>query len=183
MDERLIVLNDEVQLLGYGESDSYGPWVKFRLLAPEHLNLFRGQEKGKKLGKRYGIALVEIGDDEQPVPQHVGDGMQDATEYVKKGGFIPTGEYKFDAPVTVEEAQEHLDSQKKKERTLSQEAYLMINTPNFDRYCKHLGVLTTPDRYLKDFCGIQSKSDLDTNREATDLYYSLTENFRRWVNQ
>ena len=67
--EKYTAINDEVQLLGYGESDSYGPWVKFRLNDHAHLDKFRGQQCGTKakLGKRYALALVEIGDDEKPV--------------------------------------------------------------------------------------------------------------------
>ncbi len=70
--DRCVVLSDEVQLLGYGETDSTGPWVKFRLLDPDQLAHFRGQEKStaNKVGKRYAMCLVEIGDDEKPIVQH-----------------------------------------------------------------------------------------------------------------
>lgn len=71
LEEQHIVMQDEVQLLGYGESDSFGGWVKFRLLDPSQLGAFRNHAKTTptKLGQRYGIVLVEIGDDEQLVKQ------------------------------------------------------------------------------------------------------------------
>ncbi len=67
MDE--IFYQDAVQLLGFGESDSYGGWVKFRLLDPEHLGLFRGHAKGHNTGTRFACVLVEIDDNEMPKKQ------------------------------------------------------------------------------------------------------------------
>lgn len=66
-----VVLQDEVQLLGYGETDSGGPWLKFRLQDPAQLGPFRGHAKAtaNKCGQRYALVLVEIGDDEKPVKQ------------------------------------------------------------------------------------------------------------------
>lgn len=66
--DKCVSYADEAQLLGYGESDSFGPWIKLRLIDHTALENFRSQPKGAKLGKRYMIALSEIGDDEQPVP-------------------------------------------------------------------------------------------------------------------
>jgi len=57
-----IFFKDEIRFLGYGESDTYGPWVKFNLSDPGQLALFRGQPSGKKLGKRFACVLVEIDD-------------------------------------------------------------------------------------------------------------------------
>lgn len=54
----------EVQFAGYSDSSRSGPRVTFRLAEREDLAAFIGAE-----GKRYMLALVEIGDDEQPVPQ------------------------------------------------------------------------------------------------------------------
>lgn len=69
--DQIIVLKDEVQLLGYGETDSGGPWIKLRLQEPGQLAPFRGQAKAtpNKCGQRYALVLVEIGDDEMPVQQ------------------------------------------------------------------------------------------------------------------
>lgn len=69
MKEDEIFYQDEIQLLGYGESDSYGAWCKFRLCDPDHLAKFRGQESGKKNGKRFACVLVEIDDNERPKKQ------------------------------------------------------------------------------------------------------------------
>jgi len=39
--EDLVYLNEDMQLLGYGESDTSGAWIKFQIL-PEDLEKFRG---------------------------------------------------------------------------------------------------------------------------------------------
>lgn len=54
----------EVQFAGYTDSSRNGPRVTFRLDDRSDLEQFVGME-----GKRYMLAIVEIGDDEQPVQQ------------------------------------------------------------------------------------------------------------------
>lgn len=54
----------EVQFAGYTDSSRNGPRVTFRLGDRSDLEQFVGME-----GKRYMLAIVEIGDDEQPVQQ------------------------------------------------------------------------------------------------------------------
>ena len=69
MNESEIFYQDEVQLLGFGESDSYGAWFKVRLRDPDHIAKFRGHDSGKKNGKRFACVLVEIDDNELPKKQ------------------------------------------------------------------------------------------------------------------
>src|SRR4030066_2228611 len=61
MNENLIHWSDEAQLLGYGESDSTGAWLKFRL-TPEDLDKLRGHK-----GTVFYLTTVEIAADGQPV--------------------------------------------------------------------------------------------------------------------
>jgi hypothetical protein len=57
----------EVQFAGYSDSSRSGPRITLRLSDRLDLEAFVGAE-----GKRYMLALVEIGDDEKPVqPVHV----------------------------------------------------------------------------------------------------------------
>lgn len=66
--------HDEVQLLGYGESDSGGCWIKFRIL-PEDMETFRGLK-----GERFACALQLIDNDEQPVSSaDCGDARKDSS--------------------------------------------------------------------------------------------------------
>lgn len=61
MTENIIHWSDEAQLLGYGESDSTGAWLKFRI-TPEDLDRFRGLK-----GTVFYLTTVEIANDGQPV--------------------------------------------------------------------------------------------------------------------
>lgn len=60
----------ELQLAGWAESHTGGAKVTFWLPDAEALDVFRGltTKRGNKAGQRFMAALVEIGDDEKPVP-------------------------------------------------------------------------------------------------------------------
>jgi hypothetical protein len=70
MSEATPFFHDETMLMSWGESDTQGPWIKLRLPSSEALAPFRGmtKAKGDKAGQRIACAMVEIGDDERPVP-------------------------------------------------------------------------------------------------------------------
>lgn len=59
----------EMQLAGWSESHTGGCKVTFWLQSPDDLQAFRELtvRKGNTAGQRFMAALVEIGDDEQPV--------------------------------------------------------------------------------------------------------------------
>jgi hypothetical protein len=61
----------EMQLAGWSENHTGGCKVTFWLQSPEDLAAFRALtvRKGNVAGHRFMAALVEIGDDEQPVQQ------------------------------------------------------------------------------------------------------------------
>lgn len=54
----------EVQFVTYADSSKGGPRITLRLHDRDELQAFIGKE-----GRRFACVLVEIGDDEQPVPQ------------------------------------------------------------------------------------------------------------------
>jgi len=63
----------EMQLAGWAESHTSGAKLTFWLPASADLEVFRGMtaRKGHRAGQRFMAVLVEIGDDELPVPQTV----------------------------------------------------------------------------------------------------------------
>lgn len=64
------MFHSEVQLAGWSESHNGGCKVTFWLAQPSDLDAFRAMtvRKGNTAGQRLACALVEIGDDERPVP-------------------------------------------------------------------------------------------------------------------
>ena len=65
----------EMQLAGWSESHTGGCKVTFWLQSPDDLQAFRALtvRKGNTAGQRFIAALVEIGDDEQPVEPIMGN--------------------------------------------------------------------------------------------------------------
>jgi hypothetical protein len=64
------LFQDEVQLAGWSDSHTGGAKVTFWLSDPAQLEAFRllTIRKGNTAGQRMACVLVEIGDDEKPVP-------------------------------------------------------------------------------------------------------------------
>lgn len=60
----------EVQLRRWSESSTQGVQITFALADAADLERFRGME-----GKRFMAALVQVGDDEQPVPPETGNSV------------------------------------------------------------------------------------------------------------
>jgi hypothetical protein len=71
MSDIVPVFHGELQLAGWSETHAGGCKVTFWLSSPEELDAFRSLtvRKGNQAGHRFVAALVEIGDDEQPVQQ------------------------------------------------------------------------------------------------------------------
>jgi len=63
----------EMQLAGWTETHNGGAKVTFWLSGPDELAAFRSLtvRKGNQAGHRFMAVLVEVGDDEQPVPPPV----------------------------------------------------------------------------------------------------------------
>jgi hypothetical protein len=71
MTENIIHWSNEAPLLGYGESDSAGAWLKFRV-TPEDLEHFRGLK-----GTVFYLTTVEIANDGTPVVKATSEESQD----------------------------------------------------------------------------------------------------------
>jgi hypothetical protein len=63
----------EMQLAGWAESHTSGAKLTFWLPESADLEVFRGMtaRKGHRAGQRFAVVLVEIGEDELPVPTPV----------------------------------------------------------------------------------------------------------------
>lgn len=68
--DRLVFFKGEMQLAGWNESHNGGAKVVMWLPDSEALEPFKTAtvRKGDKAGQRFAVVLVEIGDDEQPIP-------------------------------------------------------------------------------------------------------------------
>lgn len=61
----------EVSLADWQDNPNSGAWVKFRLPDESHLEIYRGKSRSgrtQKFGQRYQMILIEINDDETPMP-------------------------------------------------------------------------------------------------------------------
>lgn len=67
-----IAFQGEVQLLNWSETHNGGAKIVLQLADTADLDAFKLMtvRKGKVAGQRLAVVMVEIGDDEQPVPQH-----------------------------------------------------------------------------------------------------------------
>ncbi|ACR15008.1 hypothetical protein BcepIL02_gp15 [Burkholderia phage BcepIL02] len=74
MSEITPTFHGEMQLAGWSETHTGGCKVTFWLPDPSDLEAFRTLtvRKGNQAGHRFMVAMVEIGDDEQPVQQPAG---------------------------------------------------------------------------------------------------------------
>jgi hypothetical protein len=66
-----IAFQGEVQLLNWSETHNGGAKIVLQLADAADLESFKAMtvRKGKVAGQRLAVVMVEIGDDEQPVPQ------------------------------------------------------------------------------------------------------------------
>jgi hypothetical protein len=136
---------EEVQLCDFGESANSGPWVKFRLLAPESLEPYRGQDRSgrnARTGKRYTLMLIELNDQEEPVQAE---------------------------PKTYK---------------LSQIAGAKCNDPNFRAWLASEYGEPMPDAeaaaaFIRQLCGIESRSYLDTIEHAATIFRTLLADYDR----
>jgi hypothetical protein len=135
----------EVQFAGYTDSSKSGPRITLRLTDRDELQAFVGME-----GKRFMVALVQIGDDEQPVG---------AAAEAKSDEVEPAGEAKRDKPIA---------------RWLA----LRCKEPEFRAWIGRsfgAGRVVTEDEaadWCRDTCGVKSRGDIDWNVEAERLFQS-----------
>ena len=86
--ESLIYWSDESQLMGYGESDSSGCWIKLQM-HPEDMDKFRGIK-----GTVFHVTMVKIQDNGEPEKQQkpyadkpIGPLCREANDYCQNKDF------------------------------------------------------------------------------------------------
>lgn len=89
-DELKPAFQGEVQLAGWSESHSGGCKVTFWLPSARDLDVFRALtvKKGGTAGQRFAMVLVEISDDETPLPPPEGDGKDGPQPGAPVGGAM-----------------------------------------------------------------------------------------------
>jgi len=76
----------------------------------------------------------------------------------------------------------------KKPKTLSNEAFFLVNSENFknflqETFCGNFSTFQCRDMWLKKTLEIDSKKELDGNNVAAiKTFNTLRDNFRKWVN-
>lgn len=146
----------EALLRRWSESSTQGVQVTFALSDSAELEPLKA-----KTGKRFMAVLVEIGDDEQPVPSSVSN-----------GGWSPAAQ----------SANSRSASEKPRERLgdLAWRAVQWCKEPEFQKWVAfrcHCIEAAVGEQEAKEFiqlkCGIESRKELDTNAEAAKLFNQL----------
>lgn len=145
----------ELMLAGWTDSHTTGAKVSFWLPDKESLEAFRylTTRKGRTAGQRFMAVLIQIGDDEQPI--------QPGTE-----GRSP-----------------------KESNALARSAVLICKEPVFQEFVGqalgwHPSEAQTREEqaadYVREYCRIESRSELDKSPTAAAMFGRLMEEYRDW---
>lgn len=142
MSEITPTFHGEMQLAGWSETHTGGCKVTFWLPDPADLDAFRALtvRKGNVAGHRFMVAMVEIGDDEQPVQQPAGPAPEKP-----KGGALArlAGMWCND-----------------------EEFWTWIRSSQNIR-CDNAELAAM---FIRRTCGIESRAELDSNDRAAHLF-------------
>lgn len=135
-----------MQLAGWSESHTGGCKVTFWLQSPDDLQAFRDLtvRKGNTAGQRFMAALVEIGDDEQPV-------TPPAPEKPKGGPLAKLAGMWCNDP----------------------EFLVWANSVTHAGIFWHLEDAEEAAEFIRELCEIQSRAELDSNPAAAEKFHSL----------
>lgn len=138
----------EIQLAGWSESHNGGCKVTFWLQSPDELEAFRALtvRKGNTAGHRFMAALVEIGDDEQPVQKI--DTSPERVQKMAKNELGPLA-YWLVLRCGEPEFQNWIWSN-----------YSYLPGKSSEKHCADT---------VKILCEVKSRKDIDGNPEATRL--------------
>ena len=149
----------EVMLAGWSETHTGGAKIVFWLPDADSLNAFRAMtvRKGNVAGQRFMAVLVEIGDDELPVVPPAIEGNSGKLNGIGGRAKPPIG-------------------------PLCLAAVTVGATNNFCRFVAGDGVASIDNSadYIRGFCGVESRRELDTNADAGKKFHRLMSNFRNW---
>jgi hypothetical protein len=137
----------EVQLKDWGEGANPGPWVAFRLPEPEELEPFRGQDRSGR-NARTGKRYTLM----------------------------------LIALTDQDEPERRMDDETPRPRKLSQIAGGLCHDPKFRAWCEFAYGEPCPDEeaaanLIREVCGVESRSFLDSNPDAAALFRELLSNY------
>ena len=146
----------EVMLAGWSETHAGGAKIVLWLPDADSLNAFRAMtvRKGNVAGQRFVAVLVEIGDDELPVAPAIEGNSSEL-----KGLGVPAK-----PPIG----------------PLCLAAVSVGATTNFCRFVSGDGSVEGSARYIRTFCKVKSRRELDTNAQAGANFRYLMAAFNRW---
>lgn len=158
----LAAYSDEVMLLGWDESHSQGMTVKLALSEPDsgvHPFKHFTVRRGKRSGHRFICLMFEIDDDEEVVDQD----KRERVEAVHKGAAIAR-------------SAGQLAANQEFQRFLEQEypAYWKEERE------KGFSMNEVAAAFIRGYCGVNSRKELDHDRQAEDKYKALRSEFVRW---
>ena len=128
------------------------------------------------IGSRYIVALVQVGDDEQPVHQPESEVMPHSRE------SVPTG------PNNAQPQPDKAAGAKRKPwETLlpQQQAGMRINEPAFSEFLKEVypsewRETSDANECLKLICGVASKKELELKQASRVIWHQLDGEFQAW---
>lgn len=152
MTEDIVAFKGELWLLRWNESHNNGATVTFQLADNDDLEAFKRLtvRKGKKAGQRLMAALVEIGDDEQPVKQ----------EKPKGGPLSKSAAQMCESTVFQEFLLRKYNELWSDSTCLSDEAETIV--------------------VLRKICNVKSRAELDHSEPAAKRFHELMREFNAW---
>lgn len=147
----------ELMLAGWQETHAGGAKVTFWLPDSQALEPFRHMtvKKGNTAGQRFMAVLVLLDDQDRPTA-------------VAEPSSKPEG------------------------GALAKSAAMVCNSADFHEFVAHRTGIDLGDslkrqeraaQYMRDFCGVKSRAELDSNKEAAELFRRLMSMYREWANE
>ena len=163
--EIIPTFHGEMQLAGWSETHTGGCKVTFWLPDPADLEAFRTLtvRKGNQAGHRFMVAMVEIGDDEQPVQGNPVQGN----------------------PVQGNPVPQPTEPERPKGGALARLAGMWCNDADFWAWLRSQGnkCASAEDAaaIVRDICAIDSRAELDSNADAERAFQeSIRSPFMLW---
>ncbi len=127
-----------------------------------------------RMGTRYAMVLVEIGDDELPV-------HKPAKESKATAAVTPATPRRLDKPAGAK-----LEKRDWRDLPYAQQAGIRINEPTFAAYLREehsdeWHETGDADACLKLMCNIESKRDLHVGSKAATLWFQLDSAYSAWL--
>lgn len=149
----------EIQLAGWSDTHSGGAKVTFWLQSAEDLEVFKGltAKKGNTAGHRFMAALVEVGDDEQPIPPN-------STEL--KAPREPMGDACYRTVMWCKDP----------------EFLLWANSSTHNGILWHVKTEQDAKEFVCELCGVESRRHLDEYQEANQRWHELIRGpYSKWL--